>query len=93
MLSTFTTTTTTTMPHPTMDGKQYYEMYKGRRGDRRCFMYGWFGHLARNCRNRELVVARQTRGGENINRWEVLRSRVMRCGVKSAAHPIRGNAQ
>jgi len=76
-----------------MDGKQYYEMCKGRWRDRRCFTYSWFGHLACNCRNRELVATRQTQGGENINRWEVLRSHVMRCGVKSVVHPIRGNVQ
>jgi len=60
MSSTFTTITTTTMPCPTMDGKQYYEMCKGRWRDRRCFMCSWFGHLACNCRNREWVAARQT---------------------------------
>ena len=56
-------------------------------------MCGWFGYLARNCRRRELVAAKQTRGRENVNRWEALKSRVMRCGVKSVAHPIKGNAQ
>jgi len=76
-----------------MDGKRYYEMCKGRQGDRRCFTCGWFGHLARNCRNRELVGVRQTRGRENINRWEALRSHVMRCGVKNVVHPIKRNAQ
>ena len=87
------TTTTTTTPHPTMDGKQFYELCKGRRADRRCFSCGWFGHLARNCRNRELRAMREKCGDKNKNRWEVLRSRVMRCGVKSAAHPIKGNTQ
>ena len=87
------TTTNTTKPHPAMDGKLYYEMCKGRRGDRRCFSCGWFGHLARNCRNKELGAMREKRGDENKNRWEVLRSRVMTCGAKNAAHPIKGNAQ
>jgi len=76
-----------------MDGKLFYEMCKGRRGDRRCFACSWFGHLARNCRNRDLVAVREKRGDENKNRWEALKSRVMRCDVKSAAHPIKGNAQ
>ena len=57
------------------------------------FSCGWFGHLARNCRNRELRTLREKRGDENKNRWEVLRSRVMRCGVKSVAHPIKEKAQ
>jgi len=76
-----------------MDGKQFYKLCKGRRADRRCFSCGWFGHLARNCRNRELRATREKRGDKNKNRWEILRSHVMRCGVKSAAHPIKENAQ
>jgi len=68
-------------------------MYKGYRGDRRCFACGWFGHLARNCRNRELREARGTRGEESKNRWEALKSRVMSCGVERAACPIKGEAQ
>ena len=31
--------------------RKQQEMYKGYRGDRRCFACGWFGHLARNCCN------------------------------------------
>jgi len=81
------------MPCPTMDGKQFYELCKGRQADRRCFSCGWFGHLAHNCKNRELRAMREKHGDKNKNRWEVLRSRVMRCGVKSMAHPIKGNAQ
>jgi len=69
------------------------EMYKGYRGDRRCFGCGWFGYLTHNCRNKKRVAAREKHGGENKNKWEVLRSRVMRCGVEHAAHPIKGNAQ
>jgi len=81
------------MPHPTMDGKQFYELCKGRRADRRCFSCSWFGHLACNCRNRELRATREKYGDENKNRWQALRSHVMRCGVKSMACPIKGNAQ
>ena len=87
------TTTTTIMPWLTMDGKQFYKLCKGRWADRRCFSCGWFGHLACNCRNRELRAIREKRSDKNKNRWEVLRSCVMRCGVKSTVHPIKGNAQ
>jgi len=40
-----------------------------------------------------LVVAREKCGDENKNRWEALRSCMMRCEVKSTAHLIKGNAQ
>ena len=32
--------------------REQQEMYKGYRGDRRCFTCGWFGHLACNVINR-----------------------------------------
>ena len=50
--------TITTKPHPTMDGKLFSELCKGRCGDRRCFVCSWSGHLACNCRNKEVEVAR-----------------------------------
>jgi len=93
MLPTSTTITTTTMPHLTMDGKQYYEICKGRQADRRCFSCSWFRHLAHNCRNKEMVAVREKYGGQNKNRWKALRSHVMRCGVNDVARPTRGNVQ
>jgi len=68
------------------------EMYKGYRGDRRCFICGWFGHLARNCKNRELMEARGTREEESKNRWEALKSCIMSCGVECVVRPIKGEA-
>ena len=50
-------------------------------------------NLVCNCRNKERVAAREKHRGENKNRWEVLRSRVIRCGVEHVAYPIKGNAQ
>ena len=41
----------------------------------------------------ELRATRNKRGDENKNRWEVLRSCVMRCGVKEAAYPIKEKVQ
>jgi len=69
------------------------EMYKGYRADKRCFTCGWFGHLARNYRNRELMEARGTRGEESRDRWEALKSCVMSYGVECVACPIQGEAQ
>ena len=51
---------------------------EGREG-RVCWGYRKFGHLAHNCRNRE----QEEKGRSTLqNRFEVLASRVMRCGLK-----------
>ena len=73
--------TTTSKSCLTMNRKLYYEMCKERRGNWRCFVYGWFGDLAYNYRNKKVVAARETRGEESKNRWEALRSYVMRYGI------------
>jgi len=74
--------TTISKPHPAIDGNLFLEMYKGRQGDKRCFTCRWSGHLAHNCRNRKLVATKEKRGDADKNRWEVLRSHIMRCGVE-----------
>ena len=73
--------------------REQQEMYKRYQGDRRCFTCGWFGHLACNCRNREIMEARGTQGEESQNRWEALRSCVMSCGVEHAVYLIKGEVQ
>jgi len=51
---------------------------EGRKG-KLCQSCGGFGHLARNCRNRK----EEEKGAETSrNKFEVLRSRVMQCGVE-----------
>ena len=40
-----------------------------------------------------MVAAREKHGGQNKNRWKVLRSRVMRCGVNDTMCPTRRNVQ
>ena len=50
---------------------------KGREG-RICRRCGRFGHFARKCRNGEEQKKRTVVG----NRFEVLRSRIMQCGVQ-----------
>jgi len=50
-----------------------------RRKRKMCFEYKKFGHLARNCRNKG-VEEKKTSAPQN--RFEVLLSRVMRCGIE-----------
>jgi len=40
-----------------------------------------------------LRATREKCSDENKNRWEALRSRVMRCGVKSVVCPVKGEVQ
>ena len=50
-----------------------------------CRSYKGFGHLARNCRNRK-----EREGGAEMpqNKFEILRSRVMQCGMEERV--VRG---
>jgi len=57
--------------------REYFEMCRGRRGNRRCWQCGWFGHMARYCRYKEVMSARQGGREGSENKWEVLRTRVM----------------
>jgi len=51
---------------------------EGRKG-KLCRCYKKFGHLARNCRNKE----RKGKGGATPkNKFEILLSRMMQCGVE-----------
>jgi len=51
---------------------------EGREG-RVCWGYRKFGHLAHNCRNRE----QEKKGRSTLqNRFKVLTSRVMKCGLR-----------
>ena len=45
----------------------YIEMMRGMRGDRRCHKCRWFGHLARHCRQKEILAERRKKseGGGN----------------------------
>jgi len=52
---------------------------EGREGCR-CWNCRLFGHLAKNCRNKE--GKREEKTKKTSNRFEVLTSRVMQCGVK-----------
>jgi len=50
------------------------------RGGRKCWECKEFGHLVKNCRNKGGRVEEKKRKVEN--RFEVLASRMMQCGVK-----------
>jgi len=47
--------------------------------EQECWGYKGFGHLARNCRNKE---GKKKRGTTPQNKFEVLSSRVMQCNMK-----------
>ena len=47
-----------------------------------CFRYKKFGHLAQNCRNK---VGREKRKIVPQNKFEILSSRVIQCGVEERA--------
>ena len=49
--------------------------------ERRCFVCGIFGHIARNCRNREEEKKGSTQ--MPLNKFEVLKDRIMQKGKKS----------
>jgi len=51
-----------------------------RRKERKYWGYWQFGHLVKNCRNKGGRVEEKKRKVEN--RFEVLASRMMQCGVK-----------
>jgi len=53
----------------------YIEMIKGRRGNRRC---GWFGHLARHCRQKEILEERRRKLVGGGNKFAPLLSKVCR---------------
>jgi len=65
-------TTTTTMPCT----QAYIEIMRGRRGDRRCCKCGWFGYLARHCRQKEILVERRKKSKGEGNKFALLLSKV-----------------
>ena len=73
---------------------QYIERFRGYRGDKRCKRCSWFGHMAHQCRRKEIEAERELEGESCENRWELLRCRVMRCDKeREAAHSMRREAQ
>jgi len=73
--------------------RAYIEMMRGRRGDRRCRRCGWFGHLARHCRQKEILAERR-RSEDEGNKFAPLLSKVCRrINGRIAARPYEGKAQ
>ena len=76
------------------ESQWYVERFRGYRGDKRCKKCSWFGHMAHQCRRKEIEAKRELRGGLEENKWEPLRCRVMMCNEeRKAACPSRREAQ
>jgi len=67
-------TTTTTTPCTWA----YIEMMKGRRGNHRCRKCGWFSHLVRHCRQKEILEERRRKSVGGSNKFAPLLSKVYR---------------
>jgi len=73
---------------------QHVERFRGYRGDKRCRKCSWFGHMAHQCRRKEIEAEREQRGGLQENRWRPLEYRVMRCDEeREVACSMRREAQ
>jgi len=72
----------------------YIEMMRGKRGDCRYHKCEWFGHLARHCRQREILEERRRKPVGGGNKFALLLSKVCRrMEGKNTAHPCKGKAQ
>jgi len=66
--------TTTT----TLCTRAYIKMMRGRRGNHRCHKCGWFGHLARHCRQKEILEERRRKSVGGDNKFAPLLNKVCR---------------
>jgi len=74
--------------------RAYIEMMRGRRGDRRCCKCGWFGHLARHCRQKEILAERKRKSENGDNKFAPLLSKVCRrMEGEIVVRPYEGKAQ
>jgi len=72
-------------------------MMRGRRGNHRCRKCGWFGHLARHCRQKEILEERRRKLVDGGNKFAPLLSKVCRrikgenvtCPYKGKVQPTR----
>jgi len=82
--------TNTTTPY----ARAYIEMMRERRGDRRCRKCRWFGHLARHCRQKEILAERRRKLESRGNKFAPLLSKVYRrMEGEIAACPYEGKVQ
>ena len=50
------------------ESRWYVKRFRGYRGDKRCRKCNWFGHMAHQCRRKEIEVEKELRGGLEENR-------------------------
>ena len=69
-------------------------MMKERRGNHQCRKYGWFGHRAHHCRQKEILEERRRKLIEGDNKFVPLLSKVCRrMEEEYAVCPHKGKAQ
>jgi len=74
--------------------RAYIEMMRGRRDDYKCHKCGWFGHLARYCRQKEILEERRRKSVGGGNKFAPLLSKVCRrIEEGNAAYPYERKMQ
>jgi len=69
-------------------------MMRGRKGDCCCKKCSWFGHMAYQCRKKEIMEERKGRLNSKGNKFTPLLSKVCRrMEGGNAVHPFEGKAQ
>jgi len=58
--------------------REYFEMMRGKREDHRCKKCSWFGHMAYQCRKKEILEERRKKLSGRGNKFALLLSKVCR---------------
>jgi len=67
--------------------RDYFEMMKGKRGNHQCKKYGWFGHMAYQCRRKEIKEQKKKKLVGGGNKFVLLLNKV--CRRIEVVHPMR----
>jgi len=74
--------------------REYFEIMRGRREDCHCEKCSWFGHMAYQCRRKEIMEERRRKLSGRGNKFAPLQSKVYRRIEKGyVAHLYKGKAQ